>query len=82
MISNVLGWVLPRMLLVLAVGGLAQADGVGMTCAVMYGLVIPGLLLYLILKQHRALEPSRQHGLKVSALGPCLRRSQSRYTRV
>ncbi|CAE7823707.1 inlA [Symbiodinium necroappetens] len=31
-----------------------------MTCAVMYGLVIPGLLLYLILKQHRALEPSRR----------------------
>ena len=55
------------MLLVLAVVGLAQADGVGMMCAMMYGLVIPGLLLYLILKQHRALEPSRQHVLKVSA---------------
>ena len=81
-----LGWVLPRMLLVLAVVGLAQADGVGMTSAVMYGLVIPGLLLYLILKQHRALEPSRQQGLKVSAPGPCLRktssRSQGRHTRV
>lgn len=44
--------------------GLAQADGVGMTCAVMYGLVIPGLLLYLILKQHRALELSRQRGFE------------------
>ncbi|CAE7702076.1 inlA [Symbiodinium microadriaticum] len=41
-------------------GEAAWADGVGMTCAVMYGLVIPGLLLYLILKQHRALEPSRR----------------------
>ncbi|CAE7633397.1 inlA [Symbiodinium sp. CCMP2456] len=41
-------------------GEAAWADGVGMTCAVMYGLVIPGLLLYLILKQHRALELSRR----------------------
>ncbi|CAE7718680.1 SIK1 [Symbiodinium sp. CCMP2456] len=51
---------LPHKLCAESDGEAAWADRVGFACAVAYGILIPGFLLSLILKQHLVLAPSRR----------------------